>query len=71
MKGDEIFGDSDSHRIETDTLRKYVTEYEQMWTWMDEFFSKFHGSGFKIDGVISVRVGKPLIFFNILCAVVR
>ena len=71
MKGDEIFGDSDSHRIETDTLCKYVTEYEQMWTWMDEFLSKFHGSGIKIDRVISIRVGKPLIFFNILCGVVR
>ena len=45
--------------------------YEQMWTWMDEFFSKFHGSGIKIDRVISIRVAKPLIFFNILYAVVR
>ena len=53
------------------TLCKYVTEYEQLWTWMDEFLSKFHGSGIKIDRVISIRVAKPMIFFNILYAVVR
>ena len=29
------------HIVETVTLSKYVTEYEQMWTWMDEFLSKF------------------------------
>ena len=30
VKGDEIFRDSDRHRIETVTQSKYVTEYEQM-----------------------------------------
>ena len=38
---------------------------------MDEFLSKFHGSGIKIDRVISIRVANLLIFFNILYVVVR
>ena len=32
---------------------------------------KFQGRGIKIDGVNSIRFAKPLIFFNILHAVVR
>ena len=49
MKGVEIFRDCDRHRVETLTLSKYVTEYEQMWKWMVEFLSKFQGRGIKID----------------------
>ena len=71
MKGDEIFRDCDSHSVETVSLSKYVTEYEQMWTLMVEFFSKFQGSGIKIDRVYLIRVAKPLIFTNILRAVFR
>ena len=68
---EEILATAMSQNRNRDTLCEYVTEYEQMWTWMDEFLSKFHGSGIKIDRVISIRVGKPLTFLNILCAVVR
>ena len=71
MKGDEIFRDCDRHIVETVTLSKYVKEYEQMRTRMDEFLSKFQGCGIKIDRVNSIRVAKPLILFNILRAVVR
>ena len=53
------------------TVIKYVTEYEQMWTRMDEFLSKFQGSDIKIDRVNAIRVAKTLIYFNILRAVVR
>ena len=52
-------------------MSKHVTEFEQMRPWMDEFLSKCQGRGIKIDRVNSIRVAKPLIFFNILCAVVR
>ena len=71
MKGDEIFRHCDRHIVETVTLSKYVAEYEEMWTRMDEFLSKFQCSGIKIDRVYSIRVANPLIFFNILRAVVR
>ena len=65
-EGDEIFRDCDRN-IETAIL----TEYEQMWKWMVEFLRKFQGSGINIDVVNSIRVTKPLIFFNILRVVVR
>ena len=42
-----------------------------MWTRMDKFLSKFQGSGIKIGLVNPIRVAKPLIFFNILRAVVH
>ena len=70
MKGYEIFPDRDRHSVETVILNKYVTEYEQMWKWIVEFLSKFQSSGIKIDRVNSIGVSKPLIFFNILRAVV-
>ena len=57
--------------IEIVSLSKYVTECEQMWKWMVEFLRKFQGRGIKIDRVNSIRVAKPLIFFNILREVVR
>ena len=38
---------------------------------MVEFFSKFQRRDIKIDRVNSIRVAKPLIFFNILRAVVH
>ena len=63
--------DCDRHSGETVTLIKYVTEYEQMWKRMGQFLSKFQGIGIKIDRVNSIGVAKPLIFFNILRAVVR
>ena len=59
------------HNVEPVTLSKYVVEYEQMSKFMVEFISKFHGSDIKIDRVNSILVAKLLIFFNILCAVVR
>ena len=49
------------------TLSKYVAEYEQMWKWMGEFLSKFHGRGIKIDRVNSIRIAKLMIFFDIMC----
>ena len=70
MKGDKIFRDCDRHIVETVTLIKYGTEYEQMWTRMVEFLSKFQGSGIQIDRDNSIRVAKTLICFNILRAVV-
>ena len=42
-----------------------------MWKSMAKFLSKFQDTGIKIDRVNSIRVPKPLIFFNILRAVVR
>ena len=36
-----------------------------------EFLSKFQGSGNKIDRPNSIRVAKPLIFFNMLLAAVH
>ena len=71
VKGDEIFRDYDRHTVETVILIKYVTEYEQMWKWMVEFLTRFQGRGVNIDRVNSIRVVKPLIFFNILRAVAR
>ena len=38
---------------------------------MLEFLSNFHGSGIKIGRVNSIPVGKPLIFFNILRALIQ
>ena len=38
---------------------------------MDEFLSKFQGRGIRIDKLNSIRVAKPLIFFNILRAGAR
>ena len=43
-----------------------------MRTWMVKFLAKFQGiRGSKIDSVNSIRVAKPLTFFNILRSVVR
>ena len=71
MKEDEIFRAFDRHNVEAETLSKYIGEYEQMWKWIFEFLSKFHGRGIKIARVNSILVAKPLIFFNILRAVTR
>ena len=38
---------------------------------MVEFLIEFQGRGIKIARVNSIRIAKPLIFFNILCAVAR
>ena len=66
MKRDEILWNCDRHSVGLVTLSKYVVEYEQMWKWLGEFFSKFQDSGIKIDKVNSIRVAKWIIFFNIL-----
>ena len=71
MKGDKLFRDCDRHIVETVTPIKYVTEYEQMWTRMDEFLSKFQGSGIKIHRANLIQVAKTFIYFNILRAIVR
>ena len=39
-----------------------------MWKWIVEIISRFQGSGIKIGRVNFIRVAKPLIFYNILCA---
>ena len=61
----EIFRDCDRHGVETVTLSKYVTEYEQMGKWMVEFLSKFQNSVIKIGRVNSIRVVNALIFVYI------
>ena len=38
---------------------------------MVEFFGELQGLGIKIDNENFIRVAKPLIFFNMLCAVVH
>ena len=69
MKRDEIFRSFDDHSVETVNLSKYVAKYEQMWQFMAEFLTKFQDRGIKIARVNSIRVAKPLIFFDILRAV--
>ena len=53
------------------TLSIYAAKYEQIWKWMVEFLYQFQGRGIKIDRDNSIRVAKPLIFFDILCVVAR
>ena len=68
-EGDKIFRDFDRLSVEPVTLSKYVAEYEQMWTWMVEFLSKFQGRGINIDRVNSIHVSKSMIFFSNLRAI--
>ena len=63
--GDEIFRDFERHIVETVSPRKYVPEYEKMLKCIVEFLSKFQDRGTQIDRVNSIRLAKPLIFFNI------
>ena len=71
MDGDEICRTFDRHSVENVTLGKYVAVYEQTVKCMVKFLSKFLGRGSKITRVNSIRVVKPLIFFNILRSLVR
>ena len=58
-------------QLTKNTLGNYSAEYELMRKWMVKFIIKFQGRqgrGLKIARVTSIRVAKPLIFFNILLA---
>ena len=68
MKGHEIFRAFDRHSVETAILSKYVAEYEKMWKWMIDVFSKFQGCDIKNDSINLIRAAKLLIFLNILLA---
>ena len=58
---EEKYFELDCHSVETVTLSKYVSEQKQIqngWSIQD--------GGIAIGRVNSIRVSKPLIFFNIL-----
>ena len=48
----------------------YVAEYKDLRKYMVQFLSKFYGRGIKIAGVNSIRIAKPLIFFDKLPAII-
>ena len=54
-KGDEIVQCFNRCSNETVTLRKHVTKYKHMHTWMVEFFKKFENLGIKIAPVNSIN----------------
>ena len=70
-EGKEIFRDSDRHSIETVTQSKNMLLNMNQCENDGRISQHVQDGGIKFDRVISIRVAKPLILFNILRAVVH
>ena len=60
MKGDEIVRPCGRHSHETVTLRKHVTKYKSMRTWIVEFHREFENRGIEICRVNSILITKSI-----------